>query len=457
MKRIRLTPLILAVLILLATGLACGRQGQMTASPTPLILVATATPGAVAEATTAPQPLPAPVPTSTSIPGGCSNGMQFIADVTIPDGTVIAPNEHFIKTWRIRNSGTCAWSGYHIVFADGEPMGTLDQPIPDTPAGGEVEISIEMTAPDGAGNYTGRWQVRSPDGATLGNLTCVIVVQGGGGPPPPVEPTQPPQPTQPGATPAPPANLRLSGWGMHSLTFAWDDAVGEADYLLMLGSDSVPLGADTTSYMWEDPPCGQTVAVTLIARARAAGGAEIGRVTLSDVDTPACPQTVTLQSLPAEDGYVRGFTSGESVAINGEINVGDGTQNRAQQAFFSFDISGIPAGAIIQSATLDLSNHTVTGNPFERLGSLGVYFVQYGELDVGDYVAGWPTGRITLSGPPTVLNPAHDLQSLVNARAPRFQIRMQFEAITDNDDHADILVFPEGGPALTITYLPAGG
>ena len=125
MKRIRLTPLILAVLILLAAGLACGRQGQMTASPTPLILIATATPGAVAEATTASQPLPPLEPTSTSIPGGCSNGMQFIADVTIPDGTVIAPNEHFIKTWRIRNSGTCAWNGYHVVFADGEPMGCL--------------------------------------------------------------------------------------------------------------------------------------------------------------------------------------------------------------------------------------------------------------------------------------------------------------------------------------------
>ncbi len=245
---------------------------------------------------------------------------------------------------------------------------------------------------------------------------------------------------------------------MHSLTFAWDDAVGEADYLLMLGSDSVPLGADTASYMWEDPPCGQTVAVTLIARA--AGGAEIGRVTLSDVDTPACPQaqTITLQSLPAEDGYVRGVTSGESVAINGEVNVGDGTQNRGQQAFFSFDISGIPAGAIIQSATLDLSNHTVRGNPFERLGSLGIYYVQYGELDVSDYVAGWPAGRAsTLSGPPTVLNPAHELQSLVNAHAPRFQIRLQFEGITDNDSQADGLVFPEGGPALTITYLPSGG
>ena len=466
MKRTRSTSVILAVLILVAAGLACGRQ-QEGATVTPLVVVATATPGEAAGATTTPQattssqPAVTSEPTSTPIPGGCADGMQFVADVTVPDGTIFDLNEHFIKTWRIRNSGSCNWTGYHVVFAEGEPMGTLDQPIPDTPAGEELDISIEMTAPGGAGNYTGRWRVQSPGGAVLGTLTCVIVVQGGEEQPtveptveqPTPEPTE--QPTEQPPAAVPPANLRVSGWGMHSLTFAWDDATGEAKYILMLGSESVSLGADTVSYTWEDPPCGQKVAITLIALN--ADGAEIGRASLSNVNTPACPQaqTVTLQSLPAEDGYVRGVTSGESVALNGEVNVGDGTQNRAQQAFFSFDISGIPAGAIIQSATLDLSNHTVKGDPFAVLGLLGVYWVQYGALDTGDYVAGWPTGRAaTLSGPPTVLNPAHELQSLVDARAPRFQIRLQFQAITDNDDHADVLVFPEGGPALTITYLP---
>ena len=61
--------------------------------------------------------------------------MHFVADVTVPDGTAFGPHEHFIKTWRIRNSGSCDWTDYHVVFDNGEPLGTLDQPIPDTPAG----------------------------------------------------------------------------------------------------------------------------------------------------------------------------------------------------------------------------------------------------------------------------------------------------------------------------------
>ena len=36
--------------------------------------------------------------------------MAFVTDVTIPDGTVLQPNETFVKTWRIKNIGTCAWN-----------------------------------------------------------------------------------------------------------------------------------------------------------------------------------------------------------------------------------------------------------------------------------------------------------------------------------------------------------
>jgi hypothetical protein len=453
--------LIVAALALVTASLACGRQ-QGGATATPLVVVATATPGGVAQATVPAQPTTPPESTSTPLPGGCADGMQFVADVSVPDGTIFGPNESFIKTWRVRNSGSCAWSGYRVMFVSGEPMGTLDQPVPDTPAGEELDVSIEMTAPGlpaqagGLDAYTGRWQVQSPGGAILGSLTCVIAVQGGEGESPTAEPTQEQptaQPTEQGAVSTPPSNLRLSGWGMHSLSFAWDDASGEAGYILMPGSDSVSLGADTTSYTWENPPCGTTAEITLIASD--AGGAEIGRVSLSGVNTPACPQaqTVTLQSLPAEDGYVRGVTSGEGVTLNGEINVGDGPQDRARQGFFSFDISTIPAGAIIQSATLDLSNHTVKSDPFTTLGSFGVYFVQYGDLDASDYVAGWPPGRATtLNSPPGILNPAHELQPLVDTRTPRFQCRLQFQYISDSDGQADGLTFPEGGPSLTVTY-----
>ena len=35
---------------------------------------------------------------------------QFVADVTVPDGTTYAPGAAFTKTWRLKNIGTCTWS-----------------------------------------------------------------------------------------------------------------------------------------------------------------------------------------------------------------------------------------------------------------------------------------------------------------------------------------------------------
>ena len=39
----------------------------------------------------------------------CVDKPVFVADVTIPDNTVIAPGTTFTKTWRVRNDGNCTW------------------------------------------------------------------------------------------------------------------------------------------------------------------------------------------------------------------------------------------------------------------------------------------------------------------------------------------------------------
>src|SRR5512143_3278895 len=35
---------------------------------------------------------------------------QFVADVTVPDGTSYAPGTTFTKTWRLKNIGSCTWT-----------------------------------------------------------------------------------------------------------------------------------------------------------------------------------------------------------------------------------------------------------------------------------------------------------------------------------------------------------
>jgi len=105
---------------------------------------------------------PAASPTAT-----CDLG-QFIKDVTIPDGTTFAPGEKFTKTWRIRNTGTCTWSGYSLVFDSGDAMnGTSPNPIGTVGPGQEVDLSVNLTAPATNGSYRGYWRIRNPSGVLI--------------------------------------------------------------------------------------------------------------------------------------------------------------------------------------------------------------------------------------------------------------------------------------------------
>jgi hypothetical protein len=119
--------------------------------------------------------------------------MAYVADVTIPDGTVLAPGAAFVKTWRIKNSGTCDWkAGTQLVFADGEQMhspAAVDVPV--TAPMANADITVNLTAPAAPGKHTGRWRMRSPDGTVYGSLTVVIVVPST----PTVAPTNTPAPT----------------------------------------------------------------------------------------------------------------------------------------------------------------------------------------------------------------------------------------------------------------------
>ena len=105
---------------------------------------------------------------------------------------------------------------------------------------------------------------------------------------------------------------------------------------------------------------------------------------------------------------------------------------------------------------LDLSNATVSGKPFVGLGRLRLYRHIYGSLDLGDFIAGSPGGFFAeYSSRPGTLDVAGCcVQNDVDLGRTRFQIRLQFEQATDNDGRADMFVFPEGGPALTVTYTP---
>ena len=112
----------------------------------------------------APTFTPSPQPTNTGTPTPTATPVcpqaQFVTDVTIPDGTVMTPGQTFVKKWRIRNTGQCAWNGYSLVFDSGDAMGgPASKPIGVVNPGQDVDLEVNLTAPATAGNYKGYWRI----------------------------------------------------------------------------------------------------------------------------------------------------------------------------------------------------------------------------------------------------------------------------------------------------------
>jgi hypothetical protein len=114
---------------------------------------------------------PTPVTTTvTPVPAAC-NRAQFIADVTIPDGTLINAGTAFSKTWRLKNVGTCIWTtSYALIFDTGDQMGGPGlSNLPQSVAPGQTtDLTISLTAPSTAGSYRGYWKFKDNNGIPFG-------------------------------------------------------------------------------------------------------------------------------------------------------------------------------------------------------------------------------------------------------------------------------------------------
>ncbi len=92
-------------------------------------------------------------------------------DVTVPDNTAIPAGQQFVKTWRLRNTGTCTWdTSYSLIFVKGNNLGgPASVPISTTVApGASINASVNLTAPAAAGTYKGNWQLRNGSGTAFG-------------------------------------------------------------------------------------------------------------------------------------------------------------------------------------------------------------------------------------------------------------------------------------------------
>ncbi len=312
--------------------------------------------------TPAPTNTNTPAPTATPV---CPQG-QFVTDVTIPDGTEMNPGQTFTKKWRIRNTGTCQWSGYTLVFDSGDSMGgPATQPIGIVSPGQEIDIEVNLTAPASAGNYRGYWRIVS-------NNNVLVPM--------------------------------LNGYQ------------GRAFYVDIKVKAPLPTATPTNTL------------------------------------PPAIAQVI-LVTLSGEDGHVT-----STGTTNQFPNVGDNSFNEQLQAFVSFDMSLIPAGATITKVEVDFSDYDMLGNPFSLAdGCLRAYAQNYGTLDAGDFVAsGDPSGayiRWCGAGELSSQFEDADMKTLVQSAvgSSRLQLRLQFKSPNPNGDGvADAVRF--GDIRLIVTY-----
>ena len=116
------------------------------------------------------QPSAGPVGQPTA--SACSNAATFVADVTIPDGTKFAPGAFFVKTWRLRNSGSCTWGqGSFLAFKSGDRLGPPADSVALSSAvapGATVDISVDLKAPTTPGSYAGYWELVDAQGRRFG-------------------------------------------------------------------------------------------------------------------------------------------------------------------------------------------------------------------------------------------------------------------------------------------------
>ncbi len=171
-----------------AATVAAQQQALLLASPTVTIA---GIPTATATFLALPTPSPTlftnfstPTSSSGSTGGGsgavgCNNSV-FVSDVTYPDNTVVTPGQAIKKTWKLQNTGSCAWTPtYKVTFISGSAMGGVTTPIGITVApGASGDVTVDMIAPSATGEVIGYWILTNDSGQNFGSNFYIQVKVG---------------------------------------------------------------------------------------------------------------------------------------------------------------------------------------------------------------------------------------------------------------------------------------
>ncbi|MFS7999442.1 putative PB1 domain, Zinc finger, ZZ-type, UBA-like superfamily, immunoglobulin-like protein [Helianthus anomalus] len=122
-----------------------------------------------------------PLGTPGSNPSLSKLDSQFVLDVNVLDGTVMAPHTAFTKIWRMRNNGSIVWPyGSQFQWIGGDRLSSsrsvnVEISVHGLPVDKEVDVAVDFTAPEIPGRYVSYWRMSSPSGEKFGQWVWVVI------------------------------------------------------------------------------------------------------------------------------------------------------------------------------------------------------------------------------------------------------------------------------------------
>lgn len=128
----------------------------------------------------APTFVPTPIPPGVTVDPStlrptptppCQDGLTFLTDLTIPDGSEVTSGATMDKRWEVQNSGSCNWTEeYSLRLIAGVDLGTNpQQTLYPARSGMHAVIRMVFQAPLEPGSYRSAWQAYSPSGEPFGD------------------------------------------------------------------------------------------------------------------------------------------------------------------------------------------------------------------------------------------------------------------------------------------------
>lgn len=231
------------------------------------------------------------------------------------------------------------------------------------------------------------------------------------------------------------------------LTFSWPDS----KRLVITPDEDMPVRS------W-DPEGSQGAEVDIGLGAAAMSEAGV------PMDGPYWASFRVAQSYSAtirHDDALTGRVNALGEATTSAFQVGDTSGGTIYRAFATFDLEGVPEILGVRQVVYGLDITTMTGSPFESLGTLQLHAVRYAALSSA-------YGASTLGPATAVAKPDWNSHVLIDitdsfeaAAADRategdlVQFRLAFTITTDGDDGTDYAIFQKNaeGPELAVDLL----